>query len=137
MARQQQIDTLAPRHNIQIRLEAGTAEPDVAMDVKEALYRIATEAVQNAIRHAAATDVVIRLALHSGHISLEVQDNGKGFDPNADYREHLGLKSMRERAAELAGTLHIDSRPGAGARVTVVVPLSATSSVTHSLSAIG
>ena len=54
---------------------------------------------------------------------LEVQDDGIGFDPTGSFPGHLGLKSMRERALRLGGTLTVESAPGTGARVQVHVPV--------------
>jgi signal transduction histidine kinase len=55
-------------------------------------------------------------------LDLVIEDDGVGFDPEADYSGHLGLKSMRERAEALGGSLSIDSRPGGGSRIQVSVP---------------
>ena len=57
-------------------------------------------------------------------VVLEVRDDGRGFDPKAVYVGHLGLESMRSRAAEIGGKLHVDSSPGRGTLVSVeLVPL--------------
>jgi signal transduction histidine kinase len=56
-------------------------------------------------------------------VTLEIADDGVGFDPSADFPGHLGLRSMRERAARIGGQIEIESAPGAGARVRVWAPL--------------
>ncbi len=86
-----------------------------------ALLRIAHEALHNAVRHARAAHVVVRLTGGDGRTVIEVCDDGVGFDPHApDVRSrHLGLTSMEERARELNGRLEIRSAPGAGTTVRV------------------
>lgn len=121
-ALQNQIDLLRPHHAVQIQLIKDGDEPDASLDVKEALYRIAVEALQNAIRHAACSTILIRLFQDEKCIGIEILDDGRGFDATIDYAGHLGLKTMRERAFTFAGTLTIDSAPGRGTRVTATLP---------------
>jgi signal transduction histidine kinase len=84
-----------------------------------AILRIAHEALNNALHHAGAEHVVLRLASGDGTLKIEVADDGTGFDPSsAELRSrHLGLTSMEERARELGGHLEIHSAPGAGTTV--------------------
>jgi signal transduction histidine kinase len=98
-------------------------EPSAPLDVKEALYRIAVEAMNNAVKHARATRISLRLHAQGGIITLEVHDDGVGFDPQGEYPGHLGLRSMRERAAQIGAALEIESAPGRGAQVQVRVYL--------------
>jgi signal transduction histidine kinase len=100
---------------------AGTPRrsPELDRDV----FRIAQEALQNAIRHADAAEVWLRLAASDGRLELVVADDGAGFD-QADARirsRRLGLTSMEERAEALGGTLTIESKPGAGTTVRLEV----------------
>jgi signal transduction histidine kinase len=100
---------------------AGTPRrsPELDRDV----FRIAQEALQNAIRHADAGEVWLRLAATDGRLELVVADDGAGFDP-ADARirsRRLGLTSMEERAEAVGGTLTIESKPGAGTTVRLEV----------------
>jgi signal transduction histidine kinase len=83
------------------------------------VLRIAQEATQNALKHAQATRIVIRLAATNGHLELDVTDDGIGFDPaSADARgRRLGLTSMEERARRIGGRLEIRSSAGEGTRV--------------------
>ena len=99
-----QARALAGRHGIEVVLSL-CDEPDAPLTVKEALYRIAQEALQNAIKHARSDRLDVRLTCEDGGLSLEVCDNGVGFDPHAVYQGHLGLHSMRERATKVGGTL--------------------------------
>jgi signal transduction histidine kinase len=95
-------------------------------DVELALYRIAQEAVSNARRHAAASDVQVLLDADQESVRLRILDDGHGFAPDAvpEMRDSgEGLPGMRERAAQLGGSLTIESAPGFGTRVSVSVPL--------------
>jgi len=97
-------------------------EPDISLDRKEVLYRIAQEALHNTVKHARATSVRISLEHLDSRLSLTVSDDGVGFDPGGEFPGHLGLKSMRERVTHAGGDLCIDSKPGAGTTVTAAVP---------------
>jgi signal transduction histidine kinase len=81
------------------------------------VLRIAQEALQNALRHAQASRVAIRLRADDGRLVLEVEDDGVGFDPGVVRSRSLGLTSMEERAQRLGGTLEIRSTPGTGTTV--------------------
>jgi len=89
-----------------------------------ALFRIAQESLTNVARHAHAHKVCISLTQEREHISLQVRDDGCGFDP-ALQRQGLGIFGMHERAALLDGTLIMQSRPGEGTLVQAVLPLPA------------
>ncbi len=108
--------SMQARHHIAVETEF-CEEPQLSFDCKEALYRIAQEALHNIVKHAKATRASIRLASDGDGVTLEVRDNGAGFDPRGEFPGHLGLKSMRERIEKLGGTLTIDSAPGRGATV--------------------
>jgi signal transduction histidine kinase len=106
---------------IDLDVDATASTSETARD-REVL-RIAQEALYNALRHAGATRVAVRLRGRDGTLALEVSDDGAGFDPaDADVRgRHLGLTSMEERAERLGGRLEIASAPGAGATVRLEV----------------
>jgi signal transduction histidine kinase len=86
-----------------------------------ALLRIAHEALHNAVRHAHAEHVIVRVGGGNGALVVEVTDDGIGFDPDRPElrSRHLGLTSMEERARELRGRLRIRSAPGAGTTVRI------------------
>jgi signal transduction histidine kinase len=100
---------------------AGAPRPGGATDGD--VFRIAQEAVHNAVRHAHAERIQVGLSARNGHLVLTVDDDGVGFDPTAAAlrSRRLGLTSMEERARALGGTLTIDSRPGEGTRVRLEV----------------
>ena len=93
---------------------------DVSAETRHALARIVREATTNAIRHGRAK--TIELSLRDAPLRVTVRDDGDGFDPAAADGEGFGLISMRERADALGADLRIESRPGAGTTVAVVVP---------------
>ena len=84
------------------------------------LYRVAQEALANAARHAGAETIVVRLAREDRHVELTVSDDGSGFAFD-DAAGGIGLDGMRERAMLVGGELTIESRPGVGTRVRLVI----------------
>ena len=93
--------------------------------VAAVLYRVAQAAVHNVIRHAAAHRATIRLAAHGNEATLEIADDGRGFDVREAERRRpgMGLFTMRERVTLVGGRFEVRSKPGEGARVIAVVPL--------------
>ena len=116
------VEAILARHHLAVET-AFCDEPSAPLDVKEALYRIAVESMNNAVRHAQATRISLRLRTQDGVIALEVHDDGVGFDPQGKYPGHLGLHSMQERAAQIGAALDIESVPEHGTRVQVRVYL--------------
>jgi two-component system sensor histidine kinase DegS len=98
-------------------------------DVETALYRITQEALSNAVRHASATKILVRLTIRPGYANLAVIDNGVGFDLDEVLRGEalggLGLASIRERVELVRGTVNVESAVGRGTRLYVVIPLAA------------
>jgi signal transduction histidine kinase len=117
-----QVAVLRARHGLAVsaRLDA---EPEVALATKETLYRIAQEALHNVVKHAHAKHVDILLREWADAVELEIADDGAGFEPGEPRPGHLGLQSMRERAAGRRGALEVDSTPGNGTRVRVRLPV--------------
>ena len=98
--------------------------PDaIAQDLKVCLYRVAQEAVQNAIKYSGAREIFMSLAGTGDALTLVVGDHGAGFDAQASMHRGLGLVSMGERVEAFGGTLRIQSAPGAGTRIEATVPL--------------
>ena len=118
------VNALGARAQLEIRLEAGE-ESEAPIEVKESLYRIAQEALNNIAKHARATHVEVELANQDGHLLLNISDDGIGFDPTQNYPGHLGMHTMRERAESAGGTFAIESAPNAGTRIQVTIPLTA------------
>jgi len=95
--------------------------------VETAMYRIVQEALTNVTKHAQATLAVVHVKRHRDALVCSIADNGRGFDARArsaaTHIQGLGLIGMRERAASLGGALSINSRPGKGTTLKIVVPL--------------
>ncbi|MFI1799614.1 sensor histidine kinase [Streptomyces sp. NPDC020379] len=94
-----------------------------------ALLRLTQEALANVVRHARADRAAVTLAYLDGQVTLDVYDDGVGFTPGdgpADGRRTFGLHGMRERIAELGGTLTVESAPGEGTAVAVTLPAPAS-----------
>jgi signal transduction histidine kinase len=108
----------------------GRRPPHCSSDVDLQLFRIGQEAITNAIRHGHATEVRIVVSYEKDRVRLSVCDNGCGFTPDAhqparETGEHLGLLTMRERAARISGRLDIVSSPGSGTTVETLIPVPA------------
>ena len=116
-----QIEAVRGRHGFAAPTIA-SAEPELPIEVKQALYRIAQEALWNTVKHARARRVDVRLQPDGDSVVLEIADDGVGFDPDGSFPGHLGLRSMHERAAEAGGSLEVFSARGRGTRVVVRVP---------------
>jgi signal transduction histidine kinase len=120
-ALQQRLDAVEKRAGIKARLFTDELKP-LPAPVSHGLYWIAQEALNNAVKHAQANTVTVYIRLEGETVSLEVVDDGQGFDPEAVRNGGgMGLVSMRERAAQLGGDLAIDSAPDQGTRVRVSV----------------
>jgi signal transduction histidine kinase len=119
---QEEHETLATR--VEARGDAG----DLSRPVASVLYRVAQEALANAVRHAEPGTVRIRLGVADETARLEVTDDGKGFDvaEAKARRPGMGLFTMQERVALVDGTLAIDSAPGRGTTITAIIPLIST-----------
>jgi signal transduction histidine kinase len=92
-------------------------------EVETALYRIVQESLTNVVKHARASNVRVVLARTDDSVSLLIEDDGVGFDPNSPSENGIGLVGMQERVALLGGQLIIESRPGAGTTFVTEVPL--------------
>jgi PAS domain S-box-containing protein len=110
------------RTGLAVSVEIETEER-LTLDVEEAFYRIAQEALHNVVKHATATQARIILRRVGGEARLIVEDDGVGFDPAAVPRGHLGLIGMQQRAERIGGELEVGSRPGRGTRVRVTLNL--------------
>jgi signal transduction histidine kinase len=109
-----------------IRCETSLPEqlPDLKPEMATALYRIWQEAMTNVQRHSKASRVGVRIAIASGRITLQVEDDGEGFDPVAVSSPHaLGLLGMVERAKMLDGHVHFQRGAQRGTLVTASIPI--------------
>ncbi len=97
---------------------SGQEPPGLTPEIRVTVYRIVQEALHNIVRHSGADEAVVQLDTFDGQFQVMIRDNGAGFDPEQASRPtSLGLLSMRERAAAIGATLHIESTPGLGTAV--------------------
>jgi signal transduction histidine kinase len=107
-----------------VHLQHQGIEERFPAEVETTAYRIVQEALTNVARHAAVAGVTVRVWRYADHLGVRIEDHGCGFDPElALGARSVGLAGMLERVALLGGHLTVESRPGAGTRITAEVPL--------------
>ena len=117
-------DRVAERERLAVNFRCGQLPARVPRDLTHCLYRIAQEALRNAVKHAQADRVDVTMNADLEFLELEVRDFGRGFDPVAgERRSGLGLASMEERVRLVGGEIVISSSPGHGTTIQVRVPL--------------
>jgi signal transduction histidine kinase len=117
-----QAAALSARQGLVIAVDGPDERLPLEPEVEEQLYRLGQEALANVVKHARATGATVRIAAEDDTVSMEVSDNGCGFDPGAVGPEHFGLRSMRGRVADLGGRLQVTTRRGRGTVLRVEVP---------------
>jgi two-component system, NarL family, sensor histidine kinase LiaS len=98
-------------------------EREAPLEVEQALFRVAQEALANVAKHSGAGNVEVDLTYDPDSLTLRVADDGRGFDPAENPNGGFGLQSMHERLEKLGGRVEVESAPGKGTRVTCVCPL--------------
>jgi signal transduction histidine kinase len=114
---------VSAREGLWIDVSGPTERLPITPDHEEQLYRLGQEALANLVKHAEAGRGTVRVTNDGSAIGLEVGDDGRGFDSAAAYTGHLGLQTMRSRAAEIGADLQIASAAGQGTRVSVRLPI--------------
>jgi signal transduction histidine kinase len=110
-----------------VRVQTDIAEVRLGPQAEHVVLRVTQEALGNAVKHAGAGVISVRLAEAGGQVTVEIRDDGRGFDPAAAAERHgMGLAFMRDRVEELGGTFRLDSARGAGTVVVASVPAAAT-----------
>jgi PAS domain S-box-containing protein len=121
------VDDYSARTGIDVRLIEDDIVETLGYEQKAVIYRIVQESLTNAAKHSRATAVRVTLGCRTDEASLEVADNGVGFDPekqdNSFVETHLGILGMRERVKIINGRFALDSRIGQGTRIRVDIPL--------------
>jgi signal transduction histidine kinase len=113
----------AYQQRLGVTVDADLEPVELAPPAEHAVLRIVQEALANAVKHAQPDRVRLRLHHQDGQVAVTVTDDGAGFDPSlATQRHGLGLGLMRQRVAELGGTLQLDSTPGQGTTVQILLP---------------
>jgi len=101
----------------------GEGERRLSIIIEEELYRIAQEGLNNAVKHANARNVKINLKYSQKNVTLELWDDGIGFDAEvARASGGMGLRGIEERVRKVGGTLEIESVPGKGTTLRIIVP---------------
>lgn len=113
------VESVSEKSKLQVMLEV-TGHSRLTPEVKTALYRIAQEALNNVVKHAAARHVWLQLCMDHGRVELHIRDNGCGFKSGCVPATHFGLEIMRERAEEIGATFELNSTPGRGTHLTVI-----------------
>jgi signal transduction histidine kinase len=121
-ALRKQAAAIGARTGLTILVHGPAERPVIDPAVEEHLYRMALEALNNAVKHAQATEIRIEITSTAEDLMLTVTDDGVGFDTTASAPGHLGQHTMRERAHAAGGTLQVSSSPGHGTVVRAVVP---------------
>jgi signal transduction histidine kinase len=114
------------RSDLRVLVEGPVAER-YPQSIETAVYRIVQEALNNVVKHAAASQVVVRLTTEGERLVCAIRDDGVGFDfarlATASGERGFGLPGMRERLLQVRGTLEVRSAPGQGTEITVSIPL--------------
>ena len=116
------------RARMRVLIDSPFADLSLPHDIELVGYRVAREAVSNAVKHARAQNVAVSLECQSDRLTLSIVDDGRGFDVAPTTRQavrdgHLGLVGMRERLDRVGGTLSINSTLGRGTTITCLVPI--------------
>ena len=120
------LHAFSKRYAVAVHLQQDGMASRLAPEIELAAYRVVQEALTNVARHASAKSCRVVMRQNADRLQVTIEDDGKGFDltviGESGTRKGLGLLGMRERAAQLKGTVRIDSAPGAGTRVKVDLP---------------
>jgi signal transduction histidine kinase len=113
-------------HGIKVGLEIVGTELRLPSELETAVFRMAQEAISNISKHAQAEHVNISLDFSNSAVVLDIEDDGRGFEPEMALEggrvsKSFGLLGLRERAALFGGTMKINARPGQGTRITVEI----------------
>ncbi|QMW02866.1 tetratricopeptide repeat-containing sensor histidine kinase [Spirosoma foliorum] len=119
---QEYAQPLMESKNIQcsFQIDAALEEAPISMDVRRNLYLIGKEAINNLVKYSGATQATVRFERKNSQLQVVIQDNGRGFDPDQP-SERTGQDSMKQRAKSVGGSLEIQSSPGQGTRLQLVV----------------
>jgi len=117
MALKEVCGQVSRQHSVDIQLEAGELPSELSDDVSLCFYRVAQEALNNAVKHSHSRRIEVKLNNSRGRVRMRIKDFGVGFDPDAR-ANGIGLAAMRERLRMVGGSLHVKSSPGVGTELT-------------------
>jgi two-component system sensor histidine kinase UhpB len=112
---------VAEHHGVSVRFDAGDGLDALSPEIALCLFRVAQEALNNAVRHGRPRHIVVHLRATAGHVELRVIDDGAGFVAETN-GSGLGLRSIDERVRLTRGTMRVESTPGQGTTVQVEIP---------------
>jgi two-component system sensor histidine kinase NreB len=117
-------ESFAERSGLSVGYQQAATIARLPHDSELAAYRVVQEALTNAARHAQAQHITVRTDMEDDQLAVSIADDGVGFDLDAATGEGagLGLLGMQERVDTVGGTIHIDSTPGGGTRITAYLP---------------
>jgi signal transduction histidine kinase len=130
-----QAAALTAREGTPVVVGGPEVRPSLEPAVEEHLYRIALEALNNALKHAHATRISVTVASTDSGLTVTISDDGAGFDSSERHPGHLGQSTMHERAAAIGAMLRVSTAPGKGCAVTVTLPARAQRTTRHSSTA--
>lgn len=115
---------LVRRTPLRCRFEIPEGLPPLPLNAEQrhSLFLAFKEALQNAVKHAAASSLRVSITVESGTLKIILEDDGRGFEPSAPKTGADGLRNMRERMEQLGGRCEVSTAPGKGTRVTFQVP---------------
>jgi len=119
--------------SVAVRFSAKNMPENLDPEIQTTCFRIAQEAITNAVRHARSAQIRVELSHENGNLRLQIRDNGRGFDAESEQAQTtgLGLVGMKERAALLGGRARITAPRGKGTTVDVTLPLTSQSENHH------
>lgn len=117
------LQTIGEYHDIEIHFQEQSNQERLEEKYEVAIFRLTQEAVQNAIKHAEASEIDVKLIVTNNRVNVSVKDDGKGFTLGETKSQSFGLIGMRERVDMLEGTLELTSKPGKGTHVFINIPL--------------
>jgi signal transduction histidine kinase len=118
-----QASALGAREGLVIQVDGPDERLPLGPEVEEQLYRLGQEALANVVKHARASRAAVCIAAKDDTVSIEVSDDGRGFDPATVGSDHFGLRSIRGRVVDLGGRFEVTSTPGRGTVLRVEVPV--------------
>ena len=120
-ALQWQAREVSKRSDIWVKVAAENVSEDLPEEHKTCVYRVVQEALHNIVQHAGARNVNVTVRQEPGRLMLSIQDDGKGFQPHQE--RGMGLVGIQERVSYLGGRFEVDSAPGRGATLNIMLPL--------------
>jgi PAS domain S-box-containing protein len=118
------IDNYTSNSEVQINYYQNIGDLELSNEIEFNLYRVAQEGLSNAMKYAQASKINVQLIKDELDLILSIDDNGIGFDPSSsDFTSGLGLQTIKTRAGALGGEVEIDSKPGKGTMLSVIVPI--------------